>query len=255
MLSVALLQLGIYRNDISKAIDWGEKLTRFAARRGARLVCFPEHWLLSTIFPPENEVLARFSRLARQLNIYVNLGAYYERRKKGIFLTSVMVSPDGKDFFRQDKVHLYGRERRIASPGSGFKICLVEGFRVGVLVCHDAVFPEAARVVTKAGADLLIIPSLIKASGMEPWLCYLRARALENRVPIVAPNVYHPPVFLGGSCVVDLEYDKKENVMYAIIKKARRGVTTITTSIDLTSKKALRIERLKELRPDAYHVE
>jgi predicted amidohydrolase len=253
-LTVALLQLGLHPGNVAKAVDDADRHIRTAAEKGARLICLPEHWLLSTVLPLENGILRRFSKLARELDVYLNLGAYYERRETGVFLTSVMVSPQGDDFFRQDKVHLYRRENRMALSGSGFSLSSVDGFRVAVLVCHDAVFPEAARTVTKAGADLIVVPSLIKKAGMEPWLCYIRARSLENRVPLVSPNVYHPPVFLGGSRAINLKYDRGEHVMHAVEKTTRRGVTEMVVEMDLASNRALRDERLKELHPHAYNV-
>jgi len=80
----------------------------------------------------------------------------------------------------------------------------------------------------------------------------LRARALENRVPVVAPNVYHPPKFLGRSSVIDLIYDKKEHVMELSERTAQDKTTSVVVDLDLTSKSGLRRERLRELRPSAY---
>lgn len=253
-ISVAAVQLRLYPHSYPMAVMEAERSVRAAANEGARLICLPEHWLLSKALDEDNnDVVRLFSRLARELGVYVNLGAYYERRNSGrTYLTSVIVSPAGEPYFRQDKVHLYRRERRVATPGSGFGVCSVDGFKVAVLVCHDAVFPESARAAAMSGAELLIVPSLIKKTGAVPWLYYLRARALENRLPIVAPNIYHPPRLAGGSLVIDLEYDRKEHVMNLAEKTARGGSSYVLSDIDMSSKRAYRRERLGELRPEAY---
>ncbi len=149
-------------------------------------------------------------------------------------------------------MHLYRREKRRAAQGSRFDIVTVNGARVGILVCHDIVVPESARTVTLMGAELLVVPSFIAARGTEPWLICLRARALENRFPVLAPNVYHPPKFIGRSCVIDLVYDKREHVMGLVERAAPRKKTSLVVELDLSSKKPLREERLRELRPSIY---
>ncbi|TLX96988.1 MAG: carbon-nitrogen hydrolase family protein [Thaumarchaeota archaeon] len=249
---VAAVQTGIYGNNPGRALKDAEALVRGAAEKGARLISLPEHWLLSKVLKDDDPILRRFTKLAEELDAYINLGAYYESRDGRTHLTSLTVSPRGSVLSRQDKVHLYRREKRMASEGSGFRLVTVDGARVGVLVCHDVVFPESSRTLTLMGAELLVVPSFIAARGTEPWLVYLRARALENRVPVVAPNVYHPPKFLGRSSVIDLIYDKKEHVMELFERTAQDKTTSVVVDLDLASKSGLRRERLRELRPNAY---
>ncbi len=251
-IKVAAVQTGIYRNRPSRAVGEAESLVRGATKKGARLICLPEHWLVSKVLRTGDPILQRFTKLAEELNAYINLGAYYELRGGRTHLTSVTLSPEGSVLSRQDKVHLYRREKGMATQGSRFDLVMVDGARVAVLVCHDVVFPESARTVTLMGAELLLVPSFISAKGTEPWLTYLRARALENRVPVVAPNVYHPPKFPGRSCVIDLVYDRKEHVMELVERRAPDSTTSLVVELDLDSKKHLREERLGELRPSAY---
>ena len=253
---VAAVQTGIYGNNPARALKDAEALVRGAAEKGARLICLPEHWLLSKVLKTDDEdddpILQRFMKLAEEVDAYINLGGYYESRVGQTHLTSLTVSPTGLVLSRQNKVHLYRREKRVATEGSGFKLVVVDRIRVGVLVCHDVVFPESARTLALMGAELLVVPSFIAARGTEPWLVYLRARALENRVPVVAPNVYHPPKLLGRSCVIDLVYDKKEHVMELLERVAKDKRTSVVVDLDLASKSGLRRERLRELRPSAY---
>jgi len=244
---VAALQLGLYPNDSEKAAVEAELQARAAAKKEARLICMPEHWLLSRSIAGRDPILRRFERLAKELGVYLNLGANYEERKNGRWLTSHTLSPAGDIISRQDKVHLYRRENREALPGSRFGLVEVDGSKVGVLVCHDLVFPETSRTVTLMGAELLVVPSLIGTKGSEPWLIYLRARALENRVPIVSPNICLPPRILGKSCILDLRYDKKEHVMQLVEMKAGQLVKPLVAELNLKSNKRQRGERLREL--------
>jgi omega-amidase len=248
-LSVAAVQLGVYRGRPDKAVAEAERQVRRASAKGARLICLPEHWLLSQVLTEDDAITRRFSNLAREIDSYINIGANFQVRGAHTYMTSTTLGPNGNVISKQDKVHLYRSEKRRAIPGTHFEVMAVDGFKVGVLVCHDVVFPETAREATFKGAELLLVPSLITAIGIEPWLIYLRARALENRVPVVAPNLYAPPKVTGQSRVFDLNYDKKEHVMELIEHRAPRGNSSIVVELDLRSMKPLREERLNELHP------
>lgn len=247
-LRVAAVQLGVYRGRPDKAVAEAERQVTQAAQKGARLICLPEHWLLSRVLTEDDPITRRFSKLASEIDAYVNLGANFQVRGSHTYMTSTTLAPDGKIISRQDKVHLYRSENRRAIPGSQFSVMKIDGFKVGVLVCHDVVFPETAREVTLKGAELLLVPSLITAKGIEPWLIYLKARALENRVPVVAPNLYASARLPGQSRVMDLSYDKKAHVMELIEHRVHKGKRSIVVDLDLRSLRPLREERLRELR-------
>src|SRR2546422_6807544 len=137
---VAAVQTGIYGNNTGRALKNAEALVRSASEMGARLICLPEHWLLSKVLENGNDpILRRFTKLAEELDAYVNLGAYYESRGGRTHLTSLTVSPRGSVLSRQDKVHLYRRGERMGSEGSGFRLVTAGGAGGGVLVWHDVV--------------------------------------------------------------------------------------------------------------------
>lgn len=247
-LRVAAVQLGLSKGSTKKAVEDAEAQVRVAAAKGANLICLPEHWLLSNVIKEDDPVIKEFTAIAHELGVHVNLGANFERRGTKVYITSQTISPDG-GLSRQDKVHLYRREKRPAIPGFGFTMVDVKGFKIGVIICHDIVFPETAREATIKGAELLIVPSLITVKGIEPWLVYLRARALENRVPVVAPNLYAPPNLPGRTTVIDLKYDRKEHIMELLELAAPPRKTSLVVDIDIDSKRSLRKERFDEVRP------
>jgi predicted amidohydrolase len=249
---VAAIQTGLWKKDEERAILDAEALVGDAAKRGAKLLCLPEHWLLSKIVEPENEIYEKFADLAAKLNVYINLGGIYEREESDVHFVSLTISSDGTILSKQKKVHLYRGEKRRAIPGERFEIFRVDEVNVGVLVCHDIVFPESARTVVLKGAELLIVPSLIISKGIEPWHVYVMARALENRVPVISPNVYSLPLFPGKSIIVDLDYNRKESVMELRPFVASGGRGIIDAEINLDEKRPFREERLSERRPDVY---
>ncbi len=251
---VAAVQTGVYAHDEKRAIREAEALVRRAAKNGARLICLPEHWLLSRVVESENAVYERFADVAIETDAYINLGGIYEREGAATYLASPTLGPNGDVVARQRKVHLYRGEKKRALPGERFEVFKVDGVKVGTLVCHDAVFPESARSATLGGAELLLVPSLIISNGSRPWHIYLMSRSLENRVPLVSPNVYHPPRVSGKSIIVDLEYDRQHSVMHLKSVVAHDGRNVILADIELESKRALREERLRERRPAAYRL-
>ncbi len=247
-MDVAVVQLGLYPNQLTKAVAEAERQVREASRKGAKLVCLPEHWTLSKVIRADDAVIRKFGKLAKELDLYINLGANFELRDGGIFVTSDTLSPKGRVISSQDKVHLYRREKTRAVPGNQLKLFEVDGFKVGVLVCHDLVFPETARTMALKGAELLVVPAMITAKGIEPWYIYLRARSLENRLPIVSANIFAPPRYPGQSCILDLSYDMKEHVMESVERRAAGHKTSIVARLDLRPIRSLREERLRELR-------
>ena len=191
--------------------------------------------------------------IAEEYGVVVVGGAFYERVTGRLYLNSPVIGRDGEVIGRQPKVHLFHFEKKIARPGNDYRVFQVDGFKLGVLVCYDVDFPEAARILTVRGADILMCPSRIVRQGVEPWHQYVTIRSLENRIAIVAPNVYSPPLFTGHSMIVSLKEDPKMNISHPklrILTERRGGI--IFEDIDLALHARLRKARFADRRPDTY---
>jgi predicted amidohydrolase len=123
--------------------------------------------------------------------------------------TVAVVGPDGALRAAYRKVHLYDafgyRESDLLAPGP-VAPCVVDvaGLPVGIMTCYDLRFPEQARALVDAGAALLLVPAAWVAGPgkVDHWTTLLRARAIENTVPVV--GVGQPgPRYCGTSTVVD----------------------------------------------------
>jgi predicted amidohydrolase len=102
-----------------------------------------------------------------------------ERDGARLHNTAVLVGPDGL-VARYRKVHLFRFEKEIFAPGSeGFAVHEAAGARVGLLVCFDWIFPEAARALTLMGAEVIAHPSNLVLPHAQAALV---TRCLENRV-------------------------------------------------------------------------
>jgi N-carbamoylputrescine amidase len=217
-----------------------EKILRFgreAAEGGAEVICFPE--LATTMYfcheeddaykdwaeSDRNAVADRVAELARETGTTIVL-PFYERAADGrLFNTAVLIGPDGETIGKYRKSSI-PRMPRSANPtdGSsneqyyfeagdlGFPVFeTAAGIRVGLLICYDRHFPEAARVLALGGADVILIPTATyRAWIQESWEIELRAHAIANSVFVGGVNKVGADVdgaegrpHFGGSLFID----------------------------------------------------
>ncbi len=188
---------------------------RKAAAQGAKLVLLQElhtslyfcqtedvdHFDLAETIPgPSTDA---FSKLARELDVVI-VTSLFERRAAGLYHnTAVVIERDGSIAGKYRKMHIPDDpgfyEKFYFTPGDlGFTPIQTSVGRLGVLVCWDQWYPEAARLMALAGADLLIYPTAIgwdprddeseKKRQREAWITIQRAHAVANGVPVIAIN-------------------------------------------------------------------
>jgi len=253
-INAAAVQLRPSRDSVKDTIFDALNLGKRAAEKEADVICFPEHWLPERNIPPKMSPLPALQSLAEEYGVLIVGGAFYERIDGQLHLSSPLIGRDGELKGRQFKVHLFRSEKKIAKPGKSHRIFQVNGYKFGILVCYDIDFPESSRSLALQGADLLFCPSRIVKYGIDPWHQYVTVRSLENRIPIVAPNVYAPPWFTGASVIVDLHEDKKTKISYSRVSSLRKGQRTglVLQDLDLAYHRRLRRERFFDRQPRAY---
>jgi N-carbamoylputrescine amidase len=144
-----------------------------------------------------------FAALARELGI-VLVGSFFERRAPGLYHnTAVVFERDGTIAGRYRKMHIPDDpgyyEKFYFTPGDlGFMPVSTSVGRLGVLVCWDQWYPEAARLMALAGADLLIYPTAIgwepsdaeseKQRQLDAWVTIQRSHAVANGLPVLSVN-------------------------------------------------------------------
>ncbi|MCX6422306.1 MAG: hydratase [Actinobacteria bacterium] len=144
---------------------------RAAAAQGAQLVVLPE--LVASSYAPGAEnftdlaesasdpgyCLSTWIRLAAELNVGVIAG-FLERSGDQVFNSAVVVDPKGQILDVYRKLHLFGAEQNVFSPGDrGLPIVEIHGARVGVQVCYDLRFPETLRILALRGAEVVAVPT------------------------------------------------------------------------------------------------
>jgi len=188
---------------------------RDLARRGAQLIVLQElhnslyfcqiesvdHFNLAEPIPgPSTEI---YGRLARECGI-VLVTSLFERRAPGLYHnTAVVFEKDGSIAGRYRKMHIPDDpayyEKFYFTPGDlGFHPINTSVGRLGVLVCWDQWYPEAARLMALQGAEILIYPTAIGYESSDTpdeqqrqrmaWQTVMRGHAVANGLPVVAVN-------------------------------------------------------------------
>ncbi|MGE4482063.1 carbon-nitrogen hydrolase family protein [Acidocella sp.] len=168
-----------------------------AKAQGANLLILPEMYLsgynvgaeaaLAQALPQSGLTAAR--ETARALNIALVFG-YPERVGENVANAAVLIGPDGQILLNYRKSHLFGDldRRMFKQTGADFPIAELGGVKIGLLICYDIEFPEPARRLALAGADVILVPT----AQMEPYEQVARhvipTRAYENQVYIAYAN-------------------------------------------------------------------
>lgn len=159
--------------------------------------------------PLDDEAIARYGRLAADLKVVI-VTSVFERRAPGLYHnTAIVFDSDGSVAGKYRKMHIPDDpayyEKFYFTPGDlGFKPIDTSVGRLGVLVCWDQWYPEAARIMALSGAEILIYPTAIgfessdtpeeQARQREAWITVQRGHAVANGLPVVAVNrVGHEP--------------------------------------------------------------
>ena len=161
----------------------------------ADIYLFPELFLSGYTFSTQEEVdsvaLSRhntyfdaFRTLSRERGIGI-CGGYAEAGDTAVYNSSFFIG-DGELLSHYRKAHLFYRETQFFTPGdSGFSVFEYKGARLGMMVCFDWIFPEAARSLAMLGAQIILHPSNLVLPYCQRAMY---ARAVENRVYIATVN-------------------------------------------------------------------
>ncbi len=213
-LQAACIQHGCVA-EINTNINTCKHNIEIAAKKGAKLIVLQE--LHNNLYfcqseNPKNFDLAEeipgpitdiYSSLAKQLNVVI-VCSLFEKRAVGLYHnTAVVFDTDGSIAGMYRKMHIPDDpgyyEKYYFTPGDlGFEPISTSIGKIGVLICWDQWFPEAARLMALAGADLLVYPTAIgwdrndneaeQLKQLDAWTTIQRAHAISNNLPVIVAN-------------------------------------------------------------------
>lgn len=262
-----------------------EHLVRMAAADGANVILLPElfetryfcqernygyYKLASAV--GENLAVKRFSVVARELGVVIPV-SLFERDANNTYNSVAMIDADGTVIGVYRKTHIpddqFYQEKFYFTPGNtGFKVWDTRFGRIGVGICWDQWFPEAARCMALMGADLLLYPTaigsepILDVDSMPHWRRCMQGHAAANIVPVIAANRVGEErvmpcsennnqssslTFYGSSFITDASGE-------LIASADRTSRTVISAELDLDEAYELRMSwgLFRDRRPEMY---
>ncbi|TAE19482.1 MAG: acyltransferase [Bacteroidetes bacterium] len=234
------------QENIAKAIAQ----VRAVAQQGAQIVCLQE--LFASLyfcfeenhdyFPlaesiPEGDTTQQMQALAQELGVVI-IASLFEKRAAGLYHnTTVVIDADGSYLGNYRKAHIPDDpgfyEKFYFTPGdTGYKVFDTKFAKIGVLICWDQWYPEAARITSLMGAEILFYPTAIgwevganeevNKEQYNAWQLIQRSHAIANGIPVVSVNRVGTEAdtdFWGGSFIANqmgsllylASHDKEEN--------------------------------------------
>ena len=246
-----------------------EKITAMiekAVLNNAGLVLLPEIFYhpyelakIPKLEESNHETLDQLKIIAKNKNIYLCTGSMVEREGDKRFNKSFLISPEGNILLEYSKCHLYDvsfknlrtKESKVFDYGNDIKVVDTDLGRIGILICYDIRFPEMARKLALAGAEIILVPAAFNTvTGPLHWEIIFRARAIENQVYLAAGSPARDPESTyqayGHSMIIDpmgkvlSEADIDEDIIY--------GNCTNEVLAETRNK----IPLLKHRRPEIY---
>ena len=209
-ITVAAVQMRMADNPAENLAN-AEAFVRKAVYEGAQIVLLPElferpyfcqerrYAYLDFALPvSENPAVLRMRAVAKELGVVLPV-SFYEREQNRLYNSVAMIDADGSLLGVYRKTHIpddhFYQEKFYFSPGNtGFRVFETRFGRVGVGICWDQWFPEAARAMALQGADILLYPTAIGSEpiltldSMPHWRRVMQGHAAANILPLAAAN-------------------------------------------------------------------
>lgn len=285
-ITVAAVQMSCGR-DVQDNIQHADDLVRSAAKKGAQIILLPElferqyfcqerRYEYYAFAKPvsENDAVQHFAKLAKELQVVLPI-SFYERDGNVLYNSAAVIDADGSLLGVYRKTHIpddhYYQEKFYFTPGNtGFKVWNTRFGRIGVGICWDQWFPEAARAMAIMGAQLLLYPTaigsepILETDSMPHWRRTMQGHAAANVVPVIAANRYglesvepcdenggqrSALQFYGSSFITDETGE-------LIVQAERSGDSVITAKLNLEQADKARLEwgLFRDRRPECYGI-
>ncbi len=267
-MQIAGIQTDVVIRNLEANLHTLEVHLRAEVSAGTQLTVFPECFTTGYCFDSMEEALslaeavpgpttARVEKLCRDLKTFVVYGML-EKSGRDLFNTAVLIGPVGL-IGSYRKIHLpYLGVDRFTTPGDRpFEVFEADGVRVGMLICYDGGFPEAARVLALQGADVILLPTNWPPGGDYMAQFSINSRAMENGVYFVAVNrvgTENGFQFIGKSRIcspVGATLASLDNDQAGVIRAKIDPIAARTKRIVRIPGKHV-IDRMADRRPEMY---
>jgi N-carbamoylputrescine amidase len=208
--TVAAIQMQCSTN-LEQNLDNAEQKVRQAAAQGAQIILLPELFEREYFCQQRQYAFYEYAhsveehpavqmgvRLARELSVVLPV-SFFERDGNVLYNSIACVDADGNILGVYRKTHIpddhFYQEKFYFTPGdTGFRVFDTKYAKIGIGICWDQWFPETARCLALAGAELLFYPTAIgsepvlQCDSMPHWRRCMQGHAAANLVPVIAAN-------------------------------------------------------------------
>jgi N-carbamoylputrescine amidase len=273
--TVAAVQAA-FSDSVADNVAHMTEMCRQAAGQGAHIILMPELFE-GRYFPrrqreddferarplADHPTLAHFADLAQELEVVIPVSVF-EKHGPNLFNSVVCIDADGRKLGVYRKSHIPDgpgyQEKFFFRPGNtGFKAFSTRYGCIGVGICWDQWFPEAARAMTLLGADILLYPTAIGSEPEEPeldtrdpWQRVMIGHAVANAVAVVAANRVGREgelTFYGSSFIADARGDK-----LAELDRESEGVALAQIDVAALQRTRASFGFFRDRRPELYRV-
>lgn len=285
-IKVAAIQMKCSTNP-EESLAHAEEMVRVAVLGGANIILLPElfereyfcqqrrydfYQYAQTV--EESKAVQMGKRLAKELQVVLPI-SFYEKDVNNLYNSVACIDADGTLLGVYRKTHIpddhYYQEKFYFTPGdTGFKVFKTRFGTIGVGICWDQWFPEAARSMALLGAEILLYPTaigsepILECDSMSHWRRVMQGHAAANLMPVIAANRIGTEnvepceenggqtsslVFYGSSFITD----ETGEVLYAA---SRDREEIYFGEFDLTELAQKRLEwgLFRDRRPEMYHI-
>jgi N-carbamoylputrescine amidase len=249
---------------------------RAAASQGAQVILPPELFegpyfcrdekeeYFSWARPFEgNPTIARFSRLAAELGVVLPI-SFFEQAGQAYYNSVAILDADGSVLGLYRKSHIpdgpgYEEKFYFRQGDTGFRVWKTRHGTIGVGICWDQWYPEAARAMTLLGAEVLFYPTAIgsephdpELDTKDPWQRAMVGHAVSNVIPVVGANrigTESGQVFYGSSFIANMRGDKVSE-----LGKIEEGTVVATFDLDEYRRKRAAWGFFRDRRPELYGI-
>jgi 5-aminopentanamidase len=265
---LAVGQLGARLGAVADNLERCRMAQHAAAARGARLLVLPEAILTGYVFESRDAArasaldadcaeIAALAATAMELNLFTVVG-FIERAGDRLYNAAMLIEPSGeRHVHRKSHLPCLGGDRFMdTAPATAPKIIPTELGNIGISICYELRFPEVARCLALAGADVIAQPMNVTTQARMLTDDFTRVRACENTVYIAVADrgdTENGANFVGGSQIVGPDG--------TVLAAASRPTEIVTADIELGRSRNKKIVRnpgeyevnfVADRRPDLY---
>ncbi|MEW9122426.1 MAG: N-carbamoylputrescine amidase [Thermotaleaceae bacterium] len=276
---VAATQMSCSCN-VDENIRKAEALVREAAKKGAQIILLQElfetpyfcqkekaDYYIHATELEHNRAINHFKPIAKELKVVLPI-SFYEKKNYARYNSIAVIDGDGEVLGKYRKSHIPDgpgyEEKFYFNPGdTGFQVWKTRYGKIGVGICWDQWYPEAARCMTLMGAEMLFYPTAIGSEpqddaidSKEHWQACMLGHAAANLIPVIASNRIGVEededskiTFYGSSFIAGPQGNK-------IVEADRKEEGVLVAEFDLDQLETQRIEWgiFRDRRPDLYKI-